>query len=682
MTLPLLMVALYLLAAAAAVAPTGRVSRWASAAASALGSVVTLAIGVEVLWSGAPGPSILVPSSLPFLTLSFRPDPLAAFFLVLIGIVAAPSALYGAGYTRDGAAGTRDAEGHRHSSRLSGVMLPLFLLSMSLVSMADNVFSFLLTWEAMSLSSYFLVVEETGNEENLLAGRWYAGMAHAGFALIAVALLVLGAATAGGDFGAIRQAAPALGPLARNVVFLLALAGFGSKAGLVPLHVWLPRAHPAAPSHASALMSGVMLKLGVYGILRVGLDLLGGGPSWWGTILLVLGAASALLGVLYALMEHDLKRLLAYSSVENVGLVCLALGLGFIFRGAGLPDLAGLALAAALFHALNHAAFKGLLFLGAGAVQRAAGTRDIEKMGGLIRGLPQTAACFLVGSAAISALPPLNGFASEWLIFQSLLQGVRVREPLIVMLMALGVGALALTSGLAAACFVRAFGVSFLALPRSPGAAGAREVDGSMRVAMMALAAACVALGVLPSAAIRFLAPALTVLSGVGVWNAPGVGVLTLAGAAAQSRVSPMLLMAGLAAVLASIPIGLRIAGASRRTRRGDTWGCGRLTQSPRMEYTSAAFAEPLRRVFAGFYRPTKDLAIGFHPESKYFVRRIEYHAGISAWFEDLLYRPLFAAVRAIGGAGRFIQSGSVHLYIGYIIATLMVLLVLARWWS
>ena len=427
-------------------------------------------------------------------------------------------------------------------------------------------------------------------------------------------------------------------------------------------------------------MSGVMVKLGIYGLLRVGLDLLGGGPAWWGGLLLALGAASALGGILSALVENDLKRLLAHSSVENIGIICIALGIGFVFRSFGMTGLAILALAAALYHVLNHAAFKGLLFLGSGAILQATGTRNMEQMGGLIKRMPRTAALFLVGAAAIAALPPLNGFASEWMIFQSLLAGVSVPYPLMAAMMAVAAGILALTGGLAAACFVKAFGIPFLAMPRSRRSAEAREAPPSMQLAMAALATACVVLGVLPFSAAPLLSNAFRDLPGLsGARAAFRMGVVMEAGPGGAS-ISPTILALCLLAAGALLPWALMATGAARAARRGETWACGRATLTSRMEYTSTAFAEPLRRVFADLYRPTKDLSIDFHPESKYFVRSIQYKSRMRTWFENTFYRPVFDLARPLAGTGRFIQSGSLHLYVAYIVAALLLLLLLARW--
>jgi hydrogenase-4 component B len=645
--------------------PGGAARRWGAAGAVA-GGVAGLALAVAVLAGG--GPWVLqVPGLLSVGDgLAFRLDALGAFFLALVSLLAVPCAIYGAGYSAD-------YEG-RYSLRWLGAMLNLFLLAMSLVPCADNVLTFLLMWEGMSLASYFLVMTEVDQPETVPAGGWYLAMTHGGLALILAAFLLLAAGASTTAFGDLRAAAGPLPAGTRNAVFGLAVLGFGSKAGIIPLHVWLPRAHPAAPSHVSALMSGVMIKLGVYGLLRVGLDLLGGGPAWWGALLIGLGAVSALLGVLYALMENDLKRLLAYSSVENIGLVVIGAGAGFLFLGLGTGPAAVLAFVAALYHALNHAAFKGLLFLGAGSVLHAAHTRDMNRLGGLIRGLPWTALCFLVGALAIAGLPPLNGFVSEWLLFQSLLPGIGSSAPLVPPLLTLAVGSLALTGGLAAAGFVKAFGITFLAIPRSPAAERAHEAPLSMKIGMGILAAACVGLALAAVPVVSALSRALAGYAGLR--EAPRLGAgLALSTPGGFAQMSAVLIALGLVVVVAGVWLGVRIAGVGWPVRVDETWGCGRVAQTPRMEYTATAFAEPLRRVFAELYRPTQDLSIGVHPESKYFVQSIEYRSEIEPWFERYLYAPVIARVRQLALRARAIQSGSAHAYLSYLVIALLGLL-------
>jgi hydrogenase-4 component B len=586
--------------------------------------------------------------------MSFRLDALGAFFLLLIGVGVVPAAIYGVGYSAS-------YEDGRASLRQLGVVFNLFLLAMSLVTLADNVLTFLFVWEAMSLTSYFLVMTEAnaGEEGGAIerAGLWYAAMTHAGLALLMAAFLLM-AGDAQATFADLRVHAATLPATTRNIIFLLAFVGFGSKAGLVPLHVWLPRAHPAAPSHVSALMSGVMIKLGVYGLLRVALDLLGGGPTWWGALVLTVGAISALLGILYALMENDLKRLLAYSSVENIGIVFLGVGAGMLFTARNMPEAAMLAFVAALYHALNHTAFKGLLFMGAGAVLHAAHTRDMNLLGGLIKRMPQTALFFLIGAVAIAGLPPLNGFVSEWLLFQSLLPGVSLALPLIAALMTLALGLLALTGGLA----------------------HAREVDRTMLTGMGLLAATCALLALTPTVIVPLAGSAVAGFAGLPAEAPPLVAGFSLVMPGGFATISPLLLTLLLLIVLGLTPLLLRWLRVDRRLRVGDTWGCGRIGQTPRMEYTATAFAEPLRRVFAEIYRPTKELTIDFHPESKYFVQSIEYRSEIRSWFEEYLYAPLVALVRWISLRVRRLQSGSLHGYLAYLFVVLIVMLGLLLW--
>src|SRR6266568_9427696 len=637
------------------------------------GAGAGLALGATVITTGVP--FVLSFSELLPLGggLALRLDSLGAFFLVVIGIGAIPAAVYGAGYSAA-------YEDGRASLRLLGMMFNLFLLTMSLVTLADNVLTFLLMWEGMSLTSYFLVMTETDEETTRNAGLWYIAMTHAGLVMLMAAFLLLAGGTGSGAFADLRAIAPSLNPGVRDTVFVLAFLGFGSKAGIVPLHVWLPRAHPAAPSHVSALMSGVMIKMGVYGLLRLALDLLGGGPAWWGGLVLAVGVVSALLGVLYALMEHDLKRLLAFHSVENIGIILIGIGAGLMFHHYGLMPLAALGFIGGLYHVLNHAAFKGLLFLGAGSVLHATHTRNMEQMGGLIKRMPWTALFFLIGSAAISALPPLNGFASEWLVFQSLLGGSNVPIPEVALLMPVAVGILALTSGLAAACFVKAFGITFLALPRSSEAAHALESPLSMQFGMGLLALACIGLGVAPFAVVPVLGRILAGLGGLPDTRAEFTLNVSLQTPSAFGQMSPTLMALGLLLLLGLVPSVLWLLRLNYRRRLSDSWGCGRVGQTARMEYTATAFAEPLKRVFAEIYRPMKELTVDFHPGSKYFVQSIEYRSGITPWFEQFLYRPFLESATFVAQQVRRLQAGSLHLYLLYIAVVLTLLLVVARW--
>ncbi len=630
-----------------------------------IGAIAALAFGLAGLAGGSM--ELNLPDLLPIGGAAFGLDRLSAFFVVVIAVGAIPAALYAIGYTREYAG--------KHSLAGMAFAFNVFIAAMILVPLARNVLTFLTLWEVMSLASYFLVITENEQEETLSAGWVYFVMTHAGFAALFVGFLLLAQATGTSSFAEWSAVASNLDPGSRNLVFALLAVGFGSKAGAIPLHVWLPRAHPAAPSHISALMSGVMIKLGVYGLVRVAFDWLGVGPVWWGGAMLIVGGVSGVLGVLYALVDADLKRVLAYSSVENIGIIMLGLGAAMLFQTANLSGLAALALVAGLYHTLNHAAFKSLLFMGAGAVLHATHTRNMEELGGLVKRMPQTAALFLIGSLAIAALPPFNGFISEWLTFQALLLSFQISAHTVNLIFAFGVAALALTSGLAAACFVRAFGITFLALPRSARAESAREVAWTMRAAMALLALLCVALGVLPSLTLAPLEATVFDLTRAHAdmqFNFNAVVASSGFGWAA-----PFWIALWIGVFLTAIPLALRLMRANKPLRYYETWGCGRALQTARFEYTATAFANPFKRVFAVLHRPVKDLDIEFHPESRYFVRTIEYYNEGHLIFEDKLYRPLLRILEAAASRARVLQSGNVHGYLVYILVALVVLLIL-----
>jgi hydrogenase-4 component B len=672
LSLFLVMISAYVLGALAALlSGRGAMARALVAAAAAVGSVAGLAMGALVIAAGVP---LTFTSSrlLPITGVALRLDGLGGFFLVVVGLVGCAVAIYAFGYSAQYAG--------RYSLRLMGAMFNLLLLALSLQVMADNALTFLILWEAMSLTAYCLVLTEHDRSGTVRAGVWYLAMTHAGFAALIAMFLLISGTDLTSSFASMRAGAASLSPASRNAIFLLALFGFGAKSGIIPLHVWLPMAHPIAPSHVSAILSGVVIKMGIYGLVRVLLDLMGGGPAWWGGIVLGAGAISALLGVLYALMEHDLKRLLAYHSVENIGIILIGVGAGLIFHSYGLMTLAALGFISGLYHTINHATFKGLLFLGAGSVLHATGTSNMEEMGGLIKRMPWTSLLFLIGSAAISALPPFNGFASEWLVFQSLLGGSNIPTPEVAVVMPLAVGMLALTSGLAAACFVKAFGITFLAIPRSSEAEQAHESPPSMIAGMAILAFACVALGLAPFVVVPALGSVLTGLGGLPDTHAAFTLNLSLVTPNNFASMSPTLVALGLLVLLGLVPLVMLVFRVNRRLRVSDSWGCGRLGQTPRMEYTATAFAEPLRRVFAELYRPTKELSIDFHPDSKYFVQSIEYRSEIMPWFEKALYGPLLRFVRLLAELTRRLQSGSVHIYLFYISFALLILLLIARW--
>ena len=649
----------------------GLLARGLSALGAVVGSLAGFILGVTHLASGQLI-QISLPSFLPLTGFALRLDGLGAFFLIIIGLVGMSASIYGFGYSES-------YEG-RYSLRMMGTMLNLLLLSLSLQVMADNALTFLICWEAMSLSAYWLVLTENNQPGTVRAANWYIAMTHAGFAALVAMFFLLSGGELTTSFADMRSTSALLAPLTRDAIFLLALFGFGAKAGIVPLHIWLPMAHPVAPSHVSAIMSGVVIKMGIYGIVRIALDLLGGGPVWWGGVVLGVGAVSALLGVLYALMEHDLKRLLAYHSVENIGIILIGIGTGLIFHSYGLMTLAALGFIGGLYHTINHASFKGLLFLGAGSVLHATHTRNMEEMGGLIKKMPWTALFFLIGSAAISALPPLNGFASEWIVFQALLGGFNIPTPEVAALMPIAVGMLALTSGLAAACFVKAFGITFLALPRSHEAEHAYESPLSMRIGMGILALACIGLGLAPFVVVPILGGVLNGLGGLLDTRSAFTFNVSLQSPSAFGQMSPTLVMFGLLILFALIPLVMKILRVNQKLRVSDSWGCGRVGQTSRMEYTATSFAEPLRRVFAELYRPSKELTVDFHPDSKYFVQSIEYKSEITPLFERWLYDPFLWLVQFTARQVRRLQAGSLHLYLMYVTIILIILLLAARW--
>jgi len=654
----------------AVLATSQRAARFFTAVGAAVGCVGGLTAAATVLASGQP-----VEASFPNLVAAaggivIGLDRLGALFLALVAAVGFLAAVYGVSYTAE--------YENRSSLRLFGLMFNGFLLGMSLVTCAANIFTFLFAWELMAVTSYFLVITDSEDADTRQAGLWYAAMTHFGLVLLLPMFLLMAPAAGATTFADLRAWTPMLPTATRDAVFVLAFFAFGSKAGMVPLHVWLPRAHPAAPSHVSALMSGVMIKLGIYGLLRVAVDFLGAGPTWWGGLLLLAGSLSALVGVLYALAENDLKRLLAYSSVENIGVIFLGLGAGMVLQSYGLHDLALAGFGAAILHTVNHACFKGLLFLGAGNVLQQTHTRNMEHMGGLVKGMPQTAALFLIGSGAAAALPPLNGFASEWMVFQTLLSGGAIPPPGGAIGTPLAIGVLALTSGLAAAAFVKAFGISFLAMPRSEPAARAREPHWSARAVMGVLAMGCVLLGLGAPRVIGGLYQIVGSLAPFAAAPRPVGSRAWLLAPGGIAQVSPLLLTFLFLSVVA-------VAVAAVRARRlevryTDTWGCGRIGQTSRMEYTSSAFAEPLRRIFSELYRPTEDLSIGVHPQSRYFVHSITYTSQVTPWVEQIFYDPVMRGVRRLATQVRRVQAGSVHLYLLYVAAALLVALASA-WW-
>ena len=641
------------------------------AALSALGG---LAAALQFLAGGVGAPAVhfeLFQASVPYIRFSVRLDALGAFFLLLVSLLALAISIYSLGYAR-GYFG-------RKNVGVLGALFNLLLLTTTLIVVTDNLWLFLIAWELMALTAYCLVSFEHESPEARQAGVLYFIMSHIDAGCVILGFLLLVQASGDYGFASLHNIGATMSPGRRDAAFVLFLVGFGIKAGIVPLHIWLPAAHPVAPSNVSAFLSGVLLKTGIYGLVRVGFDFLGPPPLWWGVTVLTIGTISAVLGVLYALMEHDLKRLLAYHSIENIGIILMGLGASLMFLTTGHPLLATLALVAGLYHTINHAAFKGLLFLGAGAVVHATHTRNMEAMVGLIKRMPQTAFFFLVGAVAISALPPLNGFVSEWLTYQALLQGFGTTDSLTRLIFPLSGAMLALTGALAAACFVKAFGITFLAQPRSVQAGQAHEATFTMRAGMALLAGACVVLGFFPTQFARLLDPVTQQLTGQQIsGQLSAANGLVLTSLTAKSGTVSTLGLTLMALCLLPIPFALWLMfGRKTKVNRGETWACGQRTLTPRMEYTATGFSKPLRMVFKALFQPHREVQREYD-FSPYFAKTIRFDSHVEEVFEQGLYRPARYLILRAARRVRGLQAGSIHAYLLYIFVTLLLLLLFA----
>ena len=622
--------------------------------------------GAVLLGLADGGREVVLPIGLPWIGAHFRIDPLSSFFLVVIDLGAALASLYGLGY------GAHE----EHPERVLP-FFPAFLAGMNLVLMAADAFGFLVAWEFMSLASWALVMAHHHEEENRRAGFVYLVMASFGTLMLLLAFGLMAGPEGAYGFAEMRELARS--EWLRGLVLGLVLLGAGSKAGLVPLHVWLPLAHPAAPSHVSALMSGVMTKVAVYGFVRIVFDLIGEPAWWWSAVVMGLGALTAVLGVLHAILERDFKRLLAYSTVENIGIVFIGLGLALAFEANDMAGPAALAITAALFHALNHSLFKGLMFFGAGAVLTATGERDIEKLGGLIHRLPITAVVMLGGAMAISALPPLNGFVSEWMIFQAILLSPDLPQwALKLMVPAVG-AALAFSAALAGACFVRAYGVAFLGRPRSTAAAEAHEVDRSSTAAMGLLLALCLAAGVVPGVVIDAVSGVAIQVVGHDMpaqplW--PSLSIVPVS--AGRSSYSGML-------VLVFIAMSSAIAAwaihrfASKALRRGPAWDCGFPDASPMTQYAADSFAMPIRRVFGPVaFRSHIERSMPPPGDASPATLKVVKHD--LPW--EILYAPISGRVSWAAERLNTLQFLSIRSYLTLVFAALVGLLVVVAIWA
>jgi hydrogenase-4 component B len=648
----------------------GRLAGYFAHGAALLGSLVALVLVTGVLLSGQ-GITFSLPSVLPgVLNFDFRLDGLAAFFLGVIALIATASALYGFSYQKHFYG--------KYNLGYLGFFYNIFIISTMLVTLANQALFFLLVWEFMSLASYFLVIYEHRKKENIRAGYLYFLMTHFGTLCIMLAFFLAYKATGSFDFETWRAAAGTVSPIMQTLILSCALIGFGIKAGIIPLHIWLPGAHSAAPTHVSALLSGVMIKTAILMFIRFFFDFFPGAPLEWGLIFLVLGGISSLLGVLYALSEHDIKRLLAYHSIENIGIILLGVGAGITFFALGLETFALFALAAALYHTMNHAIFKALLFLGAGSVVSATGTRNMESYGGLIRVLPYTAFFFLIGSLAISAFPPFNGFASEWLTFQTLFVGISSSSVVVKAVFIFAIGSLAFTGGLAAACFVKAFGTTFLARSRSATPLEEAHEGGiPMFVAMGFLALLTLVLGVFSTIVIASL---VGVVASIGLSDPltlrfPFTEFIEARHQFAEvlplDMVAIMLVMV-LAVVAAVVAWGTR----ARKVVVGTTWDCG-TPLTHRTEVTATSFSRALVTIFRGVLRPTKQTEVEYHDEKmRYFIKSQEVKTAIGDPYRKALYHPINVVLLFIASKVRRIHTGNVNIYILYIFVTLLILLV------
>ncbi|MDZ5454602.1 hydrogenase 4 subunit B [Labrys sp. ZIDIC5] len=629
-------------------------------------SLVLLATALTQLLGRLAETDLKLPLGLPWIGANFHIDALSAFFLAIVNLGAAAASLYALGYGK-----------HEHDPERVLPFYPAFLAGMNAVVLSADAFAFLFSWELMSLTSWALVLAHHREEDNLKAGYVYIVMASFGSLVLLLVFGLLAGSQGAYAFDQIRHHVPT--GMVTAIVLVLVTLGAGSKAGLVPLHVWLPLAHPAAPSHVSALMSGVMTKVAIYAFIRIVFDLLGPPEWWWSVPVLVAAGASAALGILQALMQTDLKRLLAYSTIENVGLIFSGLGLALAFQANGFGAAAALALTAALFHILNHMLFKSVLFFGAGAILTATGQRDLNALGGLIHRMPVTSVAVLVACVAISALPPLNGFASEWLTFQAILLSPQIPQwGLKLLVPAIG-ALLAWSAALAAACFVRAFGTIFLGRPRTLAAQEARDVDRWSQAAMIALVGLCVLAGILPGLVIDGIAPVVSSVAQARMPAQAGVDWLTIIPVAASRSSYNGLLVFVFITFSASLSAYAIHRLASRAVRRGPAWDCGFPDASPITQYSATSFSQPIRRVYGTtLFRARESVDMPAPGDQR--PARLLVSLRDLVW--DGIYGPLVKAVLLAADRLDRLQYLTIRQYLSLVFLLLVFLLVVLASWS
>ncbi len=648
-----------------------RFARYAIFVPSLASSVFTIMFSIGIIT--AKPMTWVIPDAIPSFNLEIFVDGISAFFLLIIGIVSFAVSVYSIGYSKE-------YHNQKRTTAL-GFLFNLFILSMILVISSNNAFFFLLFWEAMSLTSFFLVIYDHDKEENLKSGMTYLVMTHLGTAFIFASFLIGYIQTGSFSFDSFRNNSSGFPLFVKNLIFVFAFVGFGTKAGMVPLHAWLPKAHPSAPSNVSSLMSAVMIKIGIYGIIRTVFDFSGFGASpdfaWWGMLLVAFGSASAIIGVLYAVVERDIKRALAFSSIENIGIILIGLGLSVVFSSFQLTVFAVLALVASMYHTINHALFKGLLFMGAGSVVFATHTKNIEDLGGLAKHMPWTSLLFLIGAISISGLPPFNGFVSEWFTMQSLLSSYHIPSTILQISIAFASLPFALTIGIAAATFVKLFGMTFLSKTRSMHIVNIKEVPRSMIFGMSFLAAICVLFGVIPNLGTSLISSAFHMPSqpaspfdSISIENNSGKSFANLS--------MPVVMILLLSVLIAIFGFIRALGGSTKKTEYG-TWDCGFGRLNERMEYTPTALSQPIRAVFKVFFRPHNQTQKESFGENQYLLKTVKIETAIKNIFEDILYTPIISSFVFFFDKVRRLQTGKINAYLLYIMITLVLLLLFVR---
>lgn len=648
-----------------------RFARHAAFVPTMIGSFLTILFAVYTI-TGKPL-TWEIQNAIPFFNLEIFVDGICGFFLLVIGLVSFAVSLYSIGYSK---------EYHdKKRATMLGFLFNMFILSMILVVVSNNAFFFLLFWELMSLTSFFLVIYDHDKEENLKSGTTYLVMTHFGTAFILASFLLGYIQT--GDFGfdSFRNESATFPLLVKNLIFVFAFIGFGTKAGMIPLHIWLPKAHPSAPSNVSALMSAVMIKIGIYGMIRTIFDFSGFGASpdfaWWGMLLVAAGSASAIIGVLYAVVEHDIKRALAFHSIENIGIILIGLGLSVVFASFDLVALSVLALVASMYHTINHAVFKGLLFMGAGSVVSVTHTRNIEDLGGLIKQMPWTALLFLIGAISIAGLPPFNGFISEWMTMQALLSSYQVPSTILQISIAFASLPFALTLGVAAATFVKLFGMSFLSKARSKHVLNVREVPRTMIFGMSILAAACILLGVMPFVGLSLISTSFGIPQPSSPFDPISIQGSSGASFANLSMPAVIILLASAAAAIFGFT---RVMGGKTTKTAYGTWDCGFGNLSERMEYTATSLSQPIRVVFKALFKPYNQIEKeSFGEKNPYMLKTIKVETRTKNIFEDMLYRPIISSFIFFFDKMRRLQTGKINAYLLYIMITIVLLLLFVR---